>query len=234
MIPVPCVPGSMRSRARRGVEGMRAWATSCRGGHRSAASRAGMVGVLRALAVPPATGEVDPLVLTRARHGDEGAFADVVRHHDHRLWSPAYWLLGDRDRMDDVLQDIYGKAVRSLPRFKGASTLGTWLSRITHYARIDDLRLQPAIAAEAFDADREASIADPTPGPAEIVVERADLATGLKRLLLGQRAALMLVDTCGLDYSEAGEVVGVRADAIDAGLRRARTALRATVGGATA
>jgi RNA polymerase sigma-70 factor (ECF subfamily) len=223
MISVPCVPGSMRSRERRGVEGMWAQATACRCGHRRATSCAGMVGVLRAVAVPPVTGEGDPLALTRARRGDEGAFADVVRHHEHRLRSPASRLLGDRNRMDDVLQDVYGKDLRSLPRFRGASTLGTWLSRITCYAPIDGPRLQPTITAEAFGADREASIADPTPGPAEIVVEHSDLATGRKRLLLGQRAALMLVDTRGLDNSEAAEVVGV-----------ARTALRATVGGATA
>jgi DNA-directed RNA polymerase specialized sigma24 family protein len=44
----------------------------------------------------------------------------------------------------------------------------------------------------------------------------------------------MLVDPYGQDYAEVAEVVGVRAGTIGSGLRRARTALRATVLGAAA
>lgn len=189
------------------------------------------LGVLRAVAIPRDTGEVDALVLARARHGNQAAFADIVGHYDHRLRALAFRLLGDRDRMDDVLQEAYMKAFRSLPRFKGASALGTWLYRITYNACMDDLRRRPGVAAVAYDADRAASVVDPRPGPAEVVVERDDLAAALDGLPSDQRAAVMLVDAYGLDYADAAEVLGVRAGTIGSRLSRAHASLRHVLDG---
>jgi len=183
-------------------------------------------GISHAVALPKAGAEVNELVLARARQGDQDAFADVVGHYDHRLRALAFRLLGDRDRMDDVLQEAYVKAFRALPRFKGASTLGTWLYRITYNACLDDLRRRPALASVSYDSDRAATIADRRPGPADVVVERDDLATALDRLPTDQRAAVMLVDAYGLNYAEAAEVLGVRSGTIGSRLSRAHASLR--------
>ncbi len=186
---------------------------------------------MRSAAVPRATGDVDAQVVARARSGDHAAFADIVRHYDHRLRGLAFRLLGDRNRMDDVLQEVYVKAFRSLPKFKGESALGTWLYRITYNACIDDLRRQPAVASQVDDSDRSASLADPRPGPDDIAIGRSDLAAALDRLPRDQRAAVLLVDAYGLDYADAAEALGVRAGTIGSRLNRARTALRASLDG---
>ena len=183
-----------------------------------------------AAAAPQATGDVDELVVARARRGDQDAFARIVGHYDHRLRALAFRLLGDRDRMDDVLQDVYVKAFRSLPRFKGESALGTWLYRITYNACMDDLRRRPALEAVTYDE----TIADPGSGPAEIAVRRQDLAAALATLPPDQRAAVLLVDAYGLDYSDAADVLGVRAGTIGSRLSRARAVLRAALEGGDA
>ncbi len=184
-----------------------------------------------AAAVPPATGEVGELVVARARRGDQDAFAEIVGHYDHRLRSLAFRLLGDRDRMDDVLQEVYVKAFRSLPRFKGDAALGTWLYRIAYNACIDDLRRRPAMTPVSYDDERQATLVDQRSGPAEIAVRRQDLATALDRLPPDQRAAVLLVDAYGLDYGDAAEVLGVRAGTIGSRLSRARAVLRTALGG---
>jgi RNA polymerase sigma-70 factor, ECF subfamily len=171
--------------------------------------------------------EVDGSVVARARRGDQAAFAEIVREYDDRLRGLAYRLLGDRDRMDDVLQEVYVKAFRSLPRFKGASALGTWLYRITYNACMDDLRRHPQ--ATSGEPEMLASVADPGPGPAELAVERNDLAFALDRLPPDQRAAVLLVDAYGLDYREAAGVLGVRAGTIGSRLSRAHATLRETL-----
>jgi len=181
-------------------------------------------------AIPHATGEVDDVMLARARHGDQDAFATIVGHYDDRLRAVAYRLLGDRDRMDDVLQEVYISAFRSLPRFKGDAALGTWLYRITYNACIDDLRRRPAVATVSYD-DRDPTLVDPASGPAEIAVRRQDLAVALDRLPPDQRAAVLLVDAFGLDYADAAEVLGVRAGTIGSRLSRARAVLRAALDG---
>jgi DNA-directed RNA polymerase specialized sigma24 family protein len=78
-------------------------------------------------------------VLEDAKRGDPSAFAKVVRHYDPGLRALAYRLLGDRDRMDEALQEAYLKAYRALPHFRGGSKLGTWLYRIAYNACLDEL-----------------------------------------------------------------------------------------------
>ena len=69
------------------------------------------------------------------------AFTEVVRRHDDRLRGLAYKLLGgDRDRMDDVLQEAYIRAFRALGTFRRDAHLGSWLYRIVYNACIDELR----------------------------------------------------------------------------------------------
>lgn len=179
-----------------------------------------------AAAAPQTAGDVDELVVARARRGDQDAFALIVGHYDRRLRALAFRLLGDRDRMDDVLQEVYVKAFRSLPRFKGNSALGTWLYRITYNACLDDLRRRPAAA----QLDDDETLPDPAPGPADIAVRRQDLAAALDRLPPDQRTAVLLVDAYGLGYAGAAEVLGVRAGTIGSRLSRARAVLRAALG----
>jgi RNA polymerase sigma-70 factor (ECF subfamily) len=194
-------------------------------------SRRPIAGVDFALAWMSASpvGDIDELVVGRARRGDQDAFAEIVGHYDHRLRALAYRLLDDRDRMDDVLQEVYVKAFRALPRFRGEAALGTWLYRITYNACLDDLRRQPAVAPVGFDDEWAQTAADSTAGPAEVAVRRGDLAAALDRLPPDQRAAVMLVDAYGLDYGDAAEVLGVRAGTIGSRLSRARAVLRAAL-----
>jgi RNA polymerase sigma-70 factor (ECF subfamily) len=186
---------------------------------------------LFAAAVPQATGDVDELVVARARRGDQDAFAQIVGHYDHRLRAVAFRLLGDRDRMDDVLQEVYVKAFRALPRFNGGSALGTWLYRITYNACMDDLRRRPATTPVSWDDEQGRSLVDAGAGPADIAVRRQDLSAALDRLPPDQRTAVLLVDAYGLDYADAAEVLGVRAGTIGSRLSRARAVLRAALGG---
>src|SRR5215211_9387059 len=89
--------------------------------------------------VAPGSAEIAPSIVDRARRGDQEAFAAVIRHYDRGLRALAYRLLGDRERMDDALQEAYLKAFRALPRFRGSSKLGSWLYRIAYNTCLDEL-----------------------------------------------------------------------------------------------
>ncbi len=183
------------------------------------------VRALMASASPGTTGDVDRLVIMRARKGDADAFRQIVDHYDARLRALAFRMVGDRDRMDDVLQEAYVKAFRSLPRFKGEAALGTWLYRITYNACIDDLRSRK----DAVSLDDRIETADGRPGPDDVAITRGDLAAALNSLPPDQRAAVLLVDADGMDYAEAAEVLGVAEGTIASRLSRARSALRAVL-----
>jgi RNA polymerase sigma-70 factor, ECF subfamily len=66
---------------------------------------------------PPVEKETD--LLARARKGDVDAFSRLIELHDRGMRALAFHVLGDRDRMDDALQEAYLKAFRSLSGFAG-------------------------------------------------------------------------------------------------------------------
>ena len=166
--------------------------------------------------------ELDPVTLARARRGDEHAFAALVRHYDGGLRALAFRLLGDRARMDDALQEAYVKAYRALPRFRGDSSLRTWLYRIAYNACLDELKRTRVVVELDSVRDR----ADQGADPADSLSLRLTLAHALAELPPEDRAAVLLVDAEGFDYRSAAEVLGIPEGTVGSRLNRARGALR--------
>ncbi len=156
------------------------------------------------------------------------AFTDLVKAHDAGLRALAFRLLGDRNRMDDVLQEAYLKAYRSLPGFQGGSAVGTWLYRIVYNACIDELRARARRPVVSL-SDGAAGMA-PVEGPEKRMSDRAALALALDRLPEDQRAVVLLVDGQGFDYAGAAEVLGVAQGTVASRLSRAHAALRLQLG----
>lgn len=184
--------------------------------------------LLLAAARDPAPPDVPADLVEQARRGDATAFVEVIRQYEPRLRALAYRLLNDRDRTDDVLQEAYVRAFKSLGRFRGDASLGTWLYRITYNACIDELRKGRKVVALFPESDTD--VADARSGPEELAVERGDLAVALASLPPELRAAVILVDADGLDYAAAGQVLGVPAGTVGSRLNKARAFLRMALG----
>lgn len=183
---------------------------------------------MQAAAAPLPVSDSAALVRS-ARQGDHRAFTDLVRHNDEGLRRLAYRLLGDRDVMDDVLQDAYVKAFRALASFRGDATPGTWLYRIVYNACLDELRRRGRTAALPVEAlsDR------PAPGPNvdDAAGERQRLSAALATLPPDQRAAVLLVDAEGFDYMGAAQALGVADGTVRSRVSRGRAALRRALAG---
>jgi RNA polymerase sigma-70 factor, ECF subfamily len=178
-----------------------------------------------ATALGPAV-DIGERVIDRARRGDQEAFAAVIRHYDPGLRALAFRLLGDRDLMDDVLQEAYVKAFKGLPRFRGEAKLGTWLYRIAYNACLDELRR----ARRSDDLPLTAELPGTSPDPGEVAAGREDLARALSALPHDERAAVLLVDAQGFDYRQAARVLGVPEGTVASRLNRARASLRTALG----
>jgi RNA polymerase sigma-70 factor (ECF subfamily) len=149
----------------------------------------------------------------------------LIRRHDPALRGLAYRLLGDRDRMDDALQEAYVAAFRALPRFRGDSAFATWLYRIAYNACLDELRRTRNVVPLDSVRDRP----DPRPDISETLLARTRLEEALAQLPPPDRAAVLLVDAQGFDYGSAAEVLGVPEGTIGSRLNRARAILRAAL-----
>jgi RNA polymerase sigma-70 factor, ECF subfamily len=183
--------------------------------------------VTTATAPGPAV-DIGAPVIDRARRGDQEAFAAVIRHYDAGLRGLTCLLLGDRNLMDDVLQEAYVKAFRALPRFRGESRLGTWLYRIAYNACLDELRRSQRTEALPLEAEVPSRAGD----HGDLIASRGDLARALAALPPEERAAVLLVDAQGFDYRESAHILGIPEGTVASRLNRARASLRTALGSA--
>lgn len=72
-------------------------------------------------------------VVERMQAGEREAFGQVYEQYARRVYAFALRRLRDRDEAEDVCQDVFVEVTRSIARFEGRSTLGTWILGIAHH-----------------------------------------------------------------------------------------------------
>src|SRR3954466_12619570 len=82
-------------------------------------------------------------LLVRARAGDSGAFAELVRAHQGSVYSIGYRMLNRRDAPEDLAQDVFLQLYRKLENIESEDHLGFWLRRVAANLAIDWLRRVP-------------------------------------------------------------------------------------------
>jgi RNA polymerase sigma-70 factor (ECF subfamily) len=72
----------------------------------------------------------DTNLVQRLEAGEETAFVETVERHRVKIFAAALSLLRNRDDEEEIAQDTFIRAHRRLARFRGDSSLATWLHRI--------------------------------------------------------------------------------------------------------
>lgn len=170
-------------------------------------------------------GMSDGELVQRVLAGDSGAFAGLVARYRDRLGRYAAHMLGSREDAEDVLQDTFLRAYRSLARCKDPERFGAWLFGIlvnrcrTAGARAGRLR-------RLFSSD---------PGPLERAsapsgVEREEwdevVRWALARLAPEYREAFLLKYAEDLDYASMAQLTGLGVSALKMRVKRARERLQ--------
>jgi RNA polymerase sigma-70 factor (ECF subfamily) len=168
---------------------------------------------------------LDPLdeAATRVLNGDDSAFEAIVEATSPRLVRLAARIMGSLEEGEDVVQEAYLRAYRSLAdrSFDRRARVETWLRRITTNAALDALRSRrrrPAASPEEpVGVDGAA---------AEARVALGELGVWLRDLPPDQRVALTLKAVEGMSSGEVAGAMGVSEGAVEQLLVRARAALR--------
>lgn len=174
-------------------------------------------------------------LVQRCAERDELACADLMAEHQRMVVQLAMNLLGDRDEALDLSQEVFLRVFRTIHRFRGQSSLRTWIYRIAvnqarnkhrfwrRRHRADQVSLDQHIAAHGeFLSGRNS-----TP---DRVFAQKELATQLQQALDGlpfdQRTAIVLREVDGLSYEEIAFSLGVAVGTVKSRLTRARQTLR--------
>jgi RNA polymerase sigma-70 factor (ECF subfamily) len=181
---------------------------------------------------------VDPdrELVEAAAAGSREAFDELVRRHQAAILTLARVLTAGRGDADDLAQDVFVRAWRSLRGFRGDSTFRTWLHRVainvvrTSQAREGRLR-RFFIAPRGVD---EPPI-DPPSGeePVDTTLARRQLIDrALAALPEELRLPVTLRDVQGLDYKEIAALLDVPMGTVESRIFRGRQRLRPLLEGA--
>jgi RNA polymerase sigma-70 factor (ECF subfamily) len=186
----------------------------------------------------PAPHPVDEGVLVRrARQGDLGAYDELVRRYQERIYATVYHMTANHEDANDIAQEAFIKAYQALKSFKGGSSFYTWVYRIAVNKTINFLkqrknRLQMSlddldINAE-HDPDLVALISDKTPRREVNLSELQEkLNAAMQKLSEPHRLVVTLHDVQGLSHEEIAEIMDCNIGTVRSRLFYARQQLQA-------
>ncbi|MDL2717928.1 MAG: sigma-70 family RNA polymerase sigma factor [Acidobacteriota bacterium] len=178
----------------------------------------------------------DEIALSRFLAGDVLGFEQIVRYYSTMVFSLAARLVGPADA-EDVVQETFLRAYHGLGKFRGESSLKTWLYAIAlnrARARMGTLGRLRAVFTQgrSREDDPFASLddaADPAASPEENAVlkeRRVRLRAAIRALPEEFRAAVLLRDLEGLSYEEVADVLAVPIGTVRSRLARGRALLK--------
>ena len=79
-------------------------------------------------------------LVDKARKGDHSAFKELVQKYEHQVAATVIGMLGQTPETDDIGQETFIRFYRSLHRFRGDSSVGTYLTRIAINLSLNEIR----------------------------------------------------------------------------------------------
>ncbi|WP_244415222.1 sigma-70 family RNA polymerase sigma factor [Streptomyces hygroscopicus] len=173
--------------------------------------------------------EIDDALVTQwalaARTGDEEAVELFVRGTRRHVLRYVTHLSRDAQAADDLVQDTYLRALRSLPGFEGRSSARSWLLTIARRTVADRIRAHRTRPRVAGLTDWETAAEQTRYGTGPGFDEEVALTDLLSALPPARREAFVLTQLTGLPYTEAAAVVGCPVGTVRSRVARARETL---------
>ncbi len=161
----------------------------------------------------------DDELIARAQAGDASAFDDLIIKYSQRLYGLVYNMTSNHEDTNDLMQDIWAKAYRSIPGFRGKSSFYTWIHSIGVNMTINFLKKRSRryhMSLDDIDSNLQNDkefielTASSTP------VREADLGELQKRLNEAMmklseehRAAVTMFDIQGMPHAEIAKILGI-------------------------
>lgn len=172
----------------------------------------------------------DAALVRRSLDGDREAFGVLVSRHARSILSVTSRMLGPTADAEDVAQETFVAAFKSLSSFQFDAKFSTWLYRIAVNKCTDVLRARrPTVSLD--DTGDEGGVAweaadEDTPHSELEQIELAwELDRGIQALPHLYRESFVLKHIEGLGYDEMSEILGVHRDTLKMRVYKARTML---------
>ena len=176
------------------------------------------------------SGLSDNEIISRVLAGEQSAYADLVNRYQNYVFTLTLRLIKSREDAEEVAQDVFVKAYRSLADFRGESKFSTWLYTITNTTAITFLR-KKKLETHSLDNEKVFELADSKDsGFRANTIEqksRVGMVTRAIALLSPDDAEIItLFYKVEQSLDEIGKILGLETNTVKVRLHRARTRLK--------
>jgi RNA polymerase sigma-70 factor, ECF subfamily len=173
--------------------------------------------------------ESDLELVGRAQHGDQLAFAELVRRHSAQVFRLAVSILGHEfiPEAEDVTQEVFLKVHHAIDSFRGEAEFSSWIYRITFNQAVN-LKARVRFRSPHTDDTVLLGAVAPEPGPyrqVETAQRDQALAECIQTLPEVYQSALRLYYWLGAGVGEVAALLGIPENTAKSYLHRARRLL---------
>ncbi len=178
----------------------------------------------------------DRALVASASQGDLGAYDQLVRRYQTRIYGLVYNMTSSKEDAEDLVQDVFVKAFSSLKGFRGTSSFYTWIYRIAINRTINFLKKRKKRQALSLNDVDEGVERDPayvelsareSPARDTSLLELQEkLNKALLTLSEKHRTVVVLHDIQGLPHEEIARMTGCSEGTVRSRLFYARQQLQ--------
>ena len=157
--------------------------------------------------------------------GNSNAFRYIVDQYKDKTYNLALRICGNHEEAEEIAQDSFLKAYRSLNRFKNKSSFATWLYRITYNSSISLVRIKKkkTLSLEDFPTDAVDFLGNNTTDEkAESEYRNSLLSFALQKINEEERALISLFYYEDMNIEEISDITGISKSTIKVKLFRTR------------
>ncbi len=165
--------------------------------------------------------------LVRKAELEQGAWLnELYRRYENRIYGCAHRMVAPAE-VEDAVQEIALRIIRSLPSFRGDSTVTTWIYAVAQHTCLDVRRRRNKASQPVAEFDDFTSSGEQLPEEAfERSIMACRTAMAVQNLPASQQDVVLLRLGEGLSTKDTATRLGISGDAVKARLRRARSKLR--------
>ncbi|MFQ5512650.1 MAG: RNA polymerase sigma factor [Candidatus Krumholzibacteriia bacterium] len=170
--------------------------------------------------------ENDAKLVAKSLRGNEKAFRALVERHQPMVYAAVRGVVGARDDVDDVVQDVFIKVYRALDRFRADAKFSSWVYRIARNEAIDAYRRTRHGGPSVEELDVAAPAAARPDEQFKREEHRQYLEIYVSRLDEDYRMVLELRYMGERSYADISELTGLPLGTVKSYLYRAKAELR--------
>src|SRR5262245_51761466 len=179
----------------------------------------------------------EAVFVSRRQANEDAAYDELVRVYHASMFHVAYRMLGDSNDAADAVQEIFLKVFRNVQKFRGDSSLKTWIYRIAFSEILNRLRWwrrRFRSSTVSLDDDHEGKgqyihLAASNPSPLQALESKereGAIQQALTKLSGEHRSIVILRDIEGFSYSEIADILGISVGTVKSRLARARADMK--------